>query len=68
MFDASGKIIEGVYSYNNVDLGQFDQCLSFSENIDNTLIEGKYCLTTMSLASKNESTMSADPEVTEVVS
>ncbi|XP_044729957.1 nose resistant to fluoxetine protein 6-like isoform X2 [Chrysoperla carnea] len=63
MFDASGKVIEGFYSYNNVDLGQFDQCLSFSENVNNTLIKGKYCLTTMTLASKNESTKSEDPEV-----
>lgn len=43
MLDAYGRIPQAMTQGNDMDLGMFDQCLAIQENLNTTVIKGKYC-------------------------
>ncbi|KAI5642782.1 acyltransferase family domain-containing protein [Phthorimaea operculella] len=38
------RIPRGLLQYNNLDLGNYDQCLDIKRDIETSVIEGKYCM------------------------
>ena len=44
MLDASTKIPSGILAGNIVDLGMFDECISISEILEETKIQGRHCM------------------------
>ncbi|XP_033226510.1 nose resistant to fluoxetine protein 6-like [Belonocnema kinseyi] len=44
VLDASTKIPSGIFTGNIVDLGMFDECLSVSEIVEETVIRGRHCM------------------------
>lgn len=43
MLDASGNMPTALLRGNVVDMGYYDECMDVAQNVNNSLIKGKYC-------------------------
>ncbi|KOB64845.1 Uncharacterized protein OBRU01_23542 [Operophtera brumata] len=65
LLDASAKIPSGIMTGNVNDLGDYYQCLSIDEFVNDWEIQGKYCAITIPLNQENPITIPQFPEFPE---
>lgn len=57
MLDATAKLQSGILYGNIMHMGNYDECLDIKEEVNDTLISGKYCSVMFKESSNNTNSL-----------